>query len=274
MYLSVYCEIIISQEVKIIMITNYTYKYRIYPNELQKIQLAKTFGSCRFVFNHYLELSKDNNYQSKTKNNNNCNRELKLEYPFLKEVDKFSITNSIYNLDNSFKRFFHKLSNYPKFKSKRNIQSYQTNYTNNNIEVLDNIIKLPKVGKIKAKVHRELIGRIINATVIKYPTNKYYVCVLVEKEIEEKKEVNKIIGIDMGLSSFITDNNGNKIKDPASLSYLEYKLSKEQQKLSLKKKGSNNYHKQRIKVARVHERINNIRNDFLNQISSKIINEN
>jgi len=252
----------------------YTYKYRIYPNSEQETLLVKTFGCTRFVFNYFLGLSKDNKYKNKTENNNQCNRELKIEFPFLKEVDKFAITNSIYNLDNAFKNFFRKQNKYPKFKSRRHIQSYQTNFTNNNIEIFSDSIKLPKLGKIIAKVHRELEGRIINATVKKYPSGKYYVCILVEKDIEIKKEVNSIIGIDMGLNSFITDNQGNKINDPKALESLEKKLSIYQQKLSLKKKGSNNYHKQRIRIARVHERISNIRNDFLEQLSSKIVNEN
>ena len=256
------------------MIRQITYKYRIYPSDEQIIQLAKTFGCCRFVFNHYLDSSKDNNYKSKVSNNNNCNRELKIEYSFLNEVDKFALTNSIKTLDNAFKRFFSKLGNYPKFKSKRHIQSYQTNYTNNNIEVLEKGIKQPKLGKVKAKVHREIEGRIINATVKKYSSGKYYVCILVEKEIHLKEEEDSVIGLDMGLTNFITDNKGNKVSDPKALSSLEKKLSIEQRKLSLKKKGSNNYDKQRIQVARVHERIENIRNNFLEQLSTKIVNEN
>ena len=254
---------------------SYTYKYRLYPNNSQKIQLSKTFGCTRFVFNYFLELANKISYKSKIENNNYCNRELKLEYPFLKSVDKFSITNSIYNLDTAFKNFFTlKERGKPKFKSKRHLQSYQTNYTNNNIEVFSNAIKLPKLGKVKAKVHRELEGRIINATIKKYPSGNYYVCILVEKSLEFKKEANSVIGIDMGLTSFITDNQGNKISDPKALACLEYKLKKEQQRLSSKKYGSNNYNKQRIKVARVHERIENIRENFLNQLSSTIINDN
>ena len=253
---------------------NYTYKFRIYPNKEQVIQLSKTFGCTRYVYNYYLEKSKDNNYKNKTVNNNDCNRILKKENVWLKSVDKFAITNSIYNLDNAFKHFFNHGYGYPKFKSKSNIQSYQTNYTNNNIEVLDNSIKLPKLGKVKAKLHRCLVGRIINATIKKYSSGCYYVSILVEREIEDKSIASEIIGIDMGLKDFVIDNIGNKYTNPEALKYLEYKLIREQQRLSKKTKKSNNYYKQVKKIARIHNKIENIRNDYLHKLSTSIINEN
>ena len=256
------------------MTKEYTYRYRIYPDTNQVIQLAKTFGCTRYVYNHYLEMSKDKAYKSKVENNNNCNRELKQELSWLKEVDKFSITNSIYNLDNAFKRFFNNLGGYPKFKKKSNMQSYQTNFTNNNIEVLGNTIKLPKLARVLARVHRPIDGNIVNATIKKYPSGHYYVCILVNREIQVKEEADGIIGLDMGLTDFVTDNYGNKMNDPKALLKLMRKLVKEQQRLSVKTKGSNNYRKQRIKLSRIHENISNIRNDFINQLSSKIVNDN
>ena len=254
----------------------YTYKYRLYLNNEQKIQLNKTFGCCRFVYNNYLYESKNNEYTSKTKNNNHCNRVLKEINPFLRDVDKFALTNSIYNLDNAYKRFYNKLGREPKYKKRRSKQSYQTNYTNNNIEVFydENLVKLPKLGKVKAKIHRKLEGQIVNATITKYPSGKYYVCILVKREIEAKEIALSVIGLDMGIKSFISDNKGNKYEPNKSLVNLEYKLTKEQQRLSNKVKGSNNYNKQRIKLARVHEKIENIRNNYLHQLSTSIINEN
>ena len=119
-----------------------------------------------------------NSVFSKYDKNNKCNNVLKQEYPWLKEVDKFAITNSIYNLDNSCKRYMNKLGGKPNFKKKNGLQSYKTNYTNNNIEVIENYVKLPKLGKIKAKIHRNIEGRIINATVKRYGNNKYKVILL------------------------------------------------------------------------------------------------
>jgi len=253
---------------------NYTYRFQIYPDDIQIIQLAKTFGCARFIYNYYLGISKDNNYKNKTENNNNCNRMLKKELVWLKEVDKFVITNSIYNLDSSFKHFFSHGYGYPRFKSKSNNQSYQTNYTNNNIEVLNNYIKLPKLGKVRSKVHRPVEGRIINATVKKYSSGCYCVCVNVEKEILQTKGQQNVIGLDMGLKDFAVDNLGNKYTNPEALKYLEYKLIKEQRKLSLKTKRSNNFYKQVQKISMIHNKIENKRNDYLHKLSSSIINEN
>ena len=173
----------------------YTYSFRIYPTEEQKILIAKTFGCCRFIYNYFLDYSNSNGYSSKYTNNNICNRELKAEYPWLKEVDKFAITNAIYNLDNAYKRYMNKLGSKPRFKKKNKGESYQTNYTNNNIEVLDNYIKLPKLGKVPTKVHRKVEGTIINATIKKYSNNKYNVLDIDFKDSdnEEINEINKYI---------------------------------------------------------------------------------
>lgn len=163
----------------------YTYKFRIYPTEEQKTQLAKTFGCARFIYNYFLDNYNKEGYISKYSKNNKCNQELKKEFIWLKEVDKFALTNSIYNLDNACVRYKKNLGGKPKFKKKNGLQSYQTNYTNNNIEVLDKYIKLPKLGKVFAKVHRKVAGKIINATIKKYSDNKYKVMITVEKEIKK-----------------------------------------------------------------------------------------
>ena len=135
---------------------NKAYKYRIYPNKKQAEQIQRTFGCCRFVYNQMLALqnerhAQDEKYLTKYKANNYCNQVLKKEYMFLKEVDKFALTNSIWNLDQAFRNFFNHIARYPKFKSKRaSTKSYTTNYSNGNIVVFDNAIKLPK---LKATIH-------------------------------------------------------------------------------------------------------------------------
>ena len=251
----------------------YTYTFRIYPNEEQKIQLAKTFGCCRFIYNYFLDKFSNEGYISKYDKNNKCNRELKQEFTWLKEVDKFAITNSIYNLDNACIRYMNKLGGRPKFKKKSSHQTYQTNYTNNNIEVLDNCIKLPKLGKVKAKIHRTVEGRIINATIKKYG-NKYKVMITVKKEIKKKEEINNMVGLDMGISNFVTDSNNNVYYAPKSLINNYDKISKLQKKLALKKKGSNNYFKLLDKINKLYDKCNNVRDDFLHKLSTSIINEN
>ena len=252
----------------------YTYSFRIYPNEEQIILISKTFGCCRFIYNYFLDYSNSNGYSSKYTNNNTCNKELKVLYPWLREVDKFAITNAIYNLDNAYKRYMNKLGGMPKFKKKNKGESYQTNYTNNNIEVLDNYIKLPKLGKVLAKVYRKVEGTIINATIKKYSNNKYKVMLLVRKEIKKLETNSYIVGIDMGVSNFVHDSSNNIYNAPKELMNTYGKIGKLQKSLSLKMKGSNNYKKIENKINKLYDKCNNVRNDFLHKLSTSIINEN
>lgn len=264
------------------------YKYRIYPTEEQEIQINKTFGCCRFVYNQMLsrkiELYKNENKSiSKTDCNNFCNRELKNEYLWLKEVDKFAITNSIYNLDFAYQNFFKRIKKgdnklgFPKFKSKRdNRQSYKTNFTNNNIKVLfrANIIQLPKLKSIKAKLHREFEGKILSATVSKTPSGKYYVSFNVECEHEILPQNNECVGIDLGIKDLVITSDGEVISNNKTTYKYEKQLAKLQRQFAKKKIVSNNSKKHRLKVARLHEKISNIRKDILHQTSSKLIKEN
>ena len=141
------------------------YRYRIYPNKEQEIQIAKTFGCCRFVYNHTLAYRKDSYEQekksvSKTDCNNYCNRKLKKIYEWLKEVDKFALTNAIYNMDSAYQKFFKEHAGYPKFKSKHdNHKSYTTNFTNGNITVdfERGKVKLPKLKEVKAQAKEKAI---------------------------------------------------------------------------------------------------------------------
>ena len=264
------------------------YKYRIYPTKEQEIQLSKTFGSCRFVYNQLLakkiELYKeDKKSLSKTDCNNYCNRELKKEYLWLKEVDKFALTNSIYDLDSAYQNFFRRIKQgskelgFPKFKSKRNHNySYKTNFTNNNIKVdFDNgRVQLPKLKWIKCKLHRKFKGKILFATISKTPSNKYFVSFNVEVEHEIISKNNNIIGFDLGIKEFLIDTNNNHIDNPRVLKQYEDKLTKLQRQLAHKDKGSNNFKKQCVKIARVYEKITNIRKDFQNKLSNEIIKDN
>ena len=258
------------------------YKYRIYPNKEQKIQIAKTFGCCRFVYNQTLAYRKDT-YEnekksvSKTDCNNYCNRELKKEYEWLKDVDKFALTNAIYNMDAAYRKFFKEHAGYPKFKSKRdNHKSYTTNYTNENI-VVDfekGRVKLPKLKMVKAKPPREFEGQIKSATISQMPSGKYFVSILVEEEQVELPKVEKSVGIDLGIKDLVITSDGEKIDNLKLIKKYENKFVRQQRKLAHKQKGSKNREKQRIKVAKIYEKIANTRNDYLHKISHKLINEN
>ena len=258
------------------------YKYRIYPNNEQKAQIAKTFGCCRFVYNHTLAYrkeiyEKEKKSVSKTDCNNYCNRELKKDYEWLKEVDKFALTNAIYNMDSAYQKFFKEYAGYPKFKSKHDShKSYTTNFTNGNIAVdFGNVkIKLPKLKEVKAKLHRNFSGQIKSATVSQTPSGKYYVSILVETEHEELQHTNHNTGLDLGIKDICITSNGKKYENPKTIRKYEKKLAKLQRQLAHKKKRSQNYNKIKKKIALCHEKITNSRKDYLHKISHEIISEN
>lgn len=259
-----------------------SYKYRIYPNKAQENLIQKTFGSCRFVYNKTLDYRK-NLYESEKKNMSkfDCTKYvacvLKKENEWLKEVDKFALENAVFSMDNAYQRFFKLHSGYPKFKSKHNHRkSYTTCITGTNIKVLfeQGKIQLPKLKLIKAKLSRPFYGQIKQATVSQTPSGKYFVSVLVETEHQKMEPVDKQIGIDLGIKDLIITSDGEKYENPKVLCKYQDKLAKEQRLLSRKVKCSNNYNKQRIKVARIHEKIHNTRIDYLHKITHKLISEN
>lgn len=256
------------------------YKYRIYPNRQQIEQIQKTFGCCRFVYNQTLAYRKEkyeNTKESMNKIscNNYVNQVLKKEYLWLKEVDKFALTNSVYNMDSAYQKFLKEHTGYPKFKSKRdNHKSYTTNFTNGNIAIESNKVKLPKLKWVKAKVHREFTGRIKSATISQVPSGKYFVSILVETEHIILPPTNGQVGIDLGVKDLLITSDGEKKDNIRAAKKYEDKLAKEQRKLAHKKKGSSNWNKQRIKIARLHEKIANTRKDYLHKISHQLIKEN
>lgn len=250
------------------------YKYRIYPNNEQKVFFAKCFGCARFFYNKSLS-DMNEIYKSTGKFKNITPASYKKDYPFLKEVDSLALSNAQLNRNAAFKGFFSHKTGFPKFKSKRNDQSYTTNnqgsvkFSNN-----DRYITVPKCSRIRIKKHRDFYGDIKSITVSMTTDNKYYISLLVEEENKPLKESNKIIGLDLGIKDLIVDSNGHKYKNHKYLTKSQNKLTKEQRKLSKMVKGSNNRNKQRIKVARLHKHIQNQRNDYLHKLSKKIIDEN
>ena len=258
------------------------YKYRIYPNDEQKTQIAKTFGCCRFVYNQTLAYRKETYEQdkksvSKTDCNNYCNRELKKTYEWLKEVDKFALTNTIYNMDAAYQKFFKEHAGYPKFKSKHDShKSYTTNFTNGNIAVdfESRKIKLPKLKAVKAKLHREFSGQIKSATVSQAPSGKYYISILAETDHEELPHTRRKIGLDLGIKDLCITSDGRKYENPKTSKKYEKKLARLQRQLAHKEKRSNNYYKTKKKIAICHEKLRNTRKDYLHKISHEIISEN
>ena len=259
------------------------FKFRIYPNKTQQELINRTLGCCRFVYNHFLAIRRDEwtaNHKSVTYNQTSAMlTDLKRyeEYNWLRQVDSMALQESLKNLDTAYQNFFKRQSRYPCFKSKHNhSQSYRTRNQGNGIRIVDKRIKLPKIGTVKIKQSREIEGRILNATVSRTASGKYFVslCVELDKEILLCANSGGEIGIDVGLKEFYSDSNGNTVANPRILRRLTKKLVREQRKLSRKMPRSVNHSKARIRVARVHERIANIRKDFLHKTSTALVSQN
>ena len=256
------------------------YKFRIYPNKYQKQLINKTFGCCRFVYNHYLAERIETYNTSKTNlTYYQCCKnltQLKNELLWLKEVDKFSLQSSLKDLDNAYKKFFTEHSGFPKFKSKKTHNySYRTSFTNNNIEYCGKYIKLPKLKMVKIRDNQIPQGRILNATISQTPSGKYYVSLCcTDVEITTLEKMGKNVGLDLGIKDFVITSCGDKVANPTYLKKSLDKLAKLQRELSRKSKDSSNRNKARIKVARQYEKITNQRNDFLQKLSTQIIRDN
>ncbi len=280
------------------MIVNRAIEYRIYPTKEQESLLAQTFGCVRLIYNQALEMEKGlyeagMGFMSKFDLNNYCNRFMKADAPFLRDVDKFALTNSLYHLQSAFDGFFAKRTGYPKFKAKRDKQSYTTNFTNGNIAILKNDpkakkgwIKLPKIGQVEAALHRdpETVWSMVkgslhikSATVRKSAAGRYFVSVLFAFDRDDVPQhplptKETTLGLDYSSPHFYVDSDGQAADMPHYFRESEARLNREQRKLSRMEVGSSNYQKQRTKVARLHETISNQRKDFCHQLSRKIAN--
>lgn len=263
----------------------YAYKFRIYPTPEQEDLIVRTFGCVRFVYNYYLQQRKiayQNTGRSPTRFDQDKDlTRLKQQEDtlWLKEVDKSALQCALKQLDMGYKNFFRGSCaggirvGYPKFRSRKNRhQSYQTN---SNIKVFENTVQLPKLGKVKCRISKEVVGRIICATVSRSPSNKYYVSLCcTEVDIEPLSKTNTAIGLDMGIKSFAVTSNGVEYYNPKYLAESELKLERLQRKLSRKTKGSGHWEKNRLRVARLQEHITNQRTDMLHKLSTDLIRQN
>ena len=254
-------------------------KFRAYPNREQKNLINRTLGCCRLIYNKGLAMRNDAFTNGQKIGYNQASAMLtdlkkQDEFVFLKDVDSIALQQSLRDLDRGFKNFFEKRAKHPQFKSKHNHhQSYRTINQGDNIRIVGKYIKLPKLGYVKIKQSME-IGHINNVTVERTSTGKYFVVLNVDFEPEFRPNAGCMIGIDVGIKEFYSDSNGNTVSNPKYLEKSQRKLNREQRRLSRKQKGSNNRNKQRIKVAKVHEKITNQRNDFLQKQSTMLVSEN
>ena len=265
----------------------YSYKFRLYPTKEQEEQIIRTFGCCRHVFNHYLA-DRISTYQNtgktpscfdQQKNLTLLKRKVGTEW--LKDVDATALQSAIKDLNESYQNFFRRIKRgekpgFPKFKSKHtNRQSYRSNCVGTNIQVFDKAVQLPKLGRVKCRVSKEVRGRILSATISRNPSGKYFVSLCcTDVEILPLPKTGKFIGLDMGIKHFVTTSDGTTYENHKYLSKSEKKLVKLQRRLSRKSKGSRNREKARIQVARLHKHIANQRKDTLHKLSTQLIREN
>lgn len=271
---------------------NRAIKYRLFPSEEQEQKILQTFGCVRKVYNDGLSLQNglyEAGFQSMSKYdlNNFVNRAWKEEFPFLREVDKFAITNSVYALSSAFENFFQHRGKYPRFKSRKDrAQSYTTNRTNRNIEIIAPArkgnhrgwVKLPKLGHVPALLHRLPPQHWVlkSATVSVDCSGKYFVSVLFAYEQEVPfvpvPTAENTLGLDYSSPHFYVDSNGQDAGVPSFFRQAEKRLAKEQRKLSKMVRGSSNYKKQRLKVQNIHQKVSRQRLDFCHKRSREIAN--
>ena len=254
-------------------------KFRIYPNREQQNLINQTLGCCRLIYNKGLAMRNEaygNGNKIGYSQTSAMLTELKRceDFAFLKVVDSIALQQSLRDLDRGFVNFFQKRAAHPVFKRKHNHhQAYRTINQGGNIRIVGKQIRLPKLGYVKVRQSME-IGQINSVTIERTPTGKYFAVLNVEFEPTPKPNGGKKIGIDVGIKEFYSDSNGNMVPNPKHLEKSMRKLVREQRRLSRKEKESNNRNKQRVKVALVHEKITNQRNDFLQKESTMLIREN
>jgi putative transposase len=254
---------------------NLAFRFRIYPNEIQTNLILQTFGCTRFVYNKILAKA-DEIYKLEGKNKIITPASLKTEFQFLKEVDSLALANAQMNVKTAFTNFFQKRTDFPKFKSKKTARkSYSTNSVNNSIRIEDNSIKLPKLGLVKIKLHRDIPQnyKIKSATISQEPNGAFYVSILTEfeKDIKEVPSDNNIVGLDFSMKELFVSSDNQRADYPRFFRKLETKLAKAGRELSRKVKFSSNWNKAKLKVAKIHQSIKNSRKDFLHKLSRELV---
>ena len=265
---------------------NRAYKYRLMPNKEQQVLLSKHFGHCRFVYNHFLQIKIDH-YKTTKKTITWQDLatqlpQLKDEYEWLSEIGSQSLQQSILNLDRAYTAFFRSGAGFPKFKSRKYARkSFIVPITNSNIKLNYETKRLviPKFREgIKCIFDRPAEGTLKQAIVSQDRDGKYYVSILVEvnKDFPTKPEPkrNKAIGMDFGVKTFITMNDGTKIENPKVLKQSADKLSKHQQDLEQLTKGSTAHISKQEQITKLHSKIARQRKDFLDKLSYKLTHEN
>ena len=256
---------------------SYTYKFRLYPNADQQQRLVRHFGVCRFVYNYFLDrrkrLYRENKKGSSYYKDCATLTELKKEYEWIGEVNSQSLQQELKNLDTAFSRFFRKLARFPRFHSRhKDKQSFRVPQF---VTVKDGMIHFPKFREgIRLKQHRPIEGELRYATISKNRAGQYFACICVERTIQKLKEVKKEVGVDLGIKNLVTCSDGQVFENIKPYRSLELRLKRLQRSLSKKVKGSKNRERAKRKLAKLHQRVADIRNNHLHQVTRRMVNEN
>lgn len=257
------------------------YKFRIYPTAQQKELMLKTFGCVRFVYNQTLAARRDAyDKDKKSLSAYDCKKmlpSLKEQYPWLKEVDSTALQTSVLNMGRAYENFFRGLKKqqgpkvgFPKFKAKHHSSASYTSKMN--ISVADSAVRLPKLGWVKAKVSTPVKGHLLNATVSMTRSGKFFVSLCCKDvDIPQYSSTGKAVGLDVGIKDLVITSEGQKFKNPKFLAKAEKRLAHLQRELSRKSKGSRNYAKARLRVAKQHEIIANQRLDYLHKLTTYLV---
>ena len=259
------------------------YKFRMYPNEETKSQINNIFGSTRFTYNYYLTKIKEDKFKpSKTTIDTksiikDINTNLKNIYPFLKEIDNNLIIKTIYQLSDNYKKYSTNNFGYPKYRSKYQRNSFTITNPSIEVNLKTKKVKLPKLGDIKIRGYRNLNkidGKIINATISKENTGKYYISLLYEQITPAKVTPKTIVGLDLGVKKQITMSNGKSYDNQKYEEKYKKKIAILQQILSKRKKGGKNYYKTLKKLNIVYAKLRNARKYNTHKITKEIIQNN
>jgi putative transposase len=256
---------------------NKTYKFRLFPTKEQEVLLNQHFGHSRWVYNYFLNERKEQ-YQANKKSDNYYKQAAKLtklkkeeDTKWLKDVNSQTLQFALRSLDTAFLNFFRGNAQFPKFKSRKHKNTFTIPQFGT---IEDGEINIPKFKDgIKVKLHREVKGKVGKMVITKTPTGKYYVSIFTEQEIRELPKTNKQVGIDLGLKDFVITSDNKKFKNNRYTKKYAKQLKKAQQHLSRKQKGSNGFEKQKLKVAKIYEKITNLRMDNLHKVSHQLVSD-
>jgi putative transposase len=261
-------------------------KIRLYPTTEQVVALAKQFGCARWLFNWGLDLSRSTYLETGKGMTYYAMQamlpKLKKEHEWLADADSQALQVSLQHLAAAFKNFFDGRAKYPRFKSKHGRQSYSNPQRVKLIERRDNgwgLIRLPKVGDVRANINREIDGKIKTVTISLDEAGRYWASIIADNKTDPPKpktitKKTNAVGIDVGLTHFAVTSDGEKIPNKRFIARAERNMKRKQKALSRKKKGSINRNKARVRVARAHEKVRRARADFLHKMSRRLVNEN